>query len=176
MTAIRTIAGLASLAIATVVLLGCSTPPSPRPVTPDDSIKAAIAEVGFDSARQLFRGDCADRTCVLVEKADDPRSIALIVLEAAAPYRVKASTTGKVADEAGTLDEMGTGDTEFVYGRITDARISTLELDLGDGGTLAFDVTTPGYATAYPAERGPVQAWRFLDPAGHVIRGKRSDS
>ena len=174
MSAIRSIAPLAALAVATVVLLACSTAPSPRPDTPDDAIKAAIAEVGFDSAEQLFLGNCADRSCVVVAKGGDPRSIALIVLESAAPYRVKASTTGQVADEAGTMDEMGTDDTEFVYGRITDARISTLELDLLDGGTLAFAVATPGYAIAYAAERGPVQAWRFLDRAGHVVREQRS--
>ena len=175
MSVVRSRTRLAALAVTSVVVLGCATLPSPRPVTPDDAIKAAIADVGFDSAVQLFRGACADRTCVLVAKADDPRSIALIVLESAAPYRVKASSTGQVADEAGTMDEMGTDDHEFVYGRITDARISTLELDLLDGGTLAFDVATPGYAIAYAADRGPVQAWRFLDPAGHVISEQRSD-
>ena len=76
--------------------------------------------------------------------------------------------------EPATLDEMGTGDREFVYGRIDDAAISKLELDLLDGEHLSYDVATPGYAVAYPAQRGPVQTWRFLDAAGRVVHQQRS--
>lgn len=160
---------LATLALAAALLTACSTPAPSRPVTPDDAIKTAITDVGFDSAEELFRGDCGDRTCVLVADATKPQRIALIVLLAAAPYRVEASTTGEVGDEPGTLDEMGTDTVEFVYGRINDARISTLELDLVDGGRASFEVAAPGYAIAYPAERGPVQGWHFLDAGGRRI-------
>lgn len=170
MREIRAISGLARLALVTILLTGCSPAPSPRAVTLDDAIKAAVSDVGFGSAEQLYRGQCADRVCVLVAKADDERAIALIVLEAVAPYRVQASATGLVGGDPGTLDEMGTDDTEFVYGRINDARISKLELDLLDGGTLTFDVTQPGYAVAYPETRGPVQESRFRDASGHVVR------
>lgn len=161
---------LARVALATVLLTGCSPAPSPRPVTPDDRIKAAIADVGFGAGQQLFRGNCDDRTCVLVADADHPERVALIVLGPDAPYRVEASTTGEVDTEPATLDEMGTDDREFVYGRVDDTRISKLELDLVDGGHASFDIASPGYAIAYAAERGAVQSWRFLDVNGRVIQ------
>ncbi len=126
-------------------------------------------DVGFGAAQQLFRGNCEDRTCLLVADADHAARIALIVLGPDAPYKVEASTTGEVGAEPATLDEMGTDDREFVYGRVNDSRISKLELDLLDGGKLSFDVAAPGYAVAYPEKRGPVQAWHFLDPGGRVV-------
>jgi hypothetical protein len=156
---------VASLVLVVVAAAGCSTPSPSRPVTPDDKIDAAIAEVGFGATQQLFRGNCDDRTCVLVADAKDPRRIALIVL---GPGDV-ASSAGRVGAEPATMDEMGTDGREFIYGRIDDARISRLDLDLLDGGKLSFDVAAPGYAVAYPEERGPVQAWHFLDPGGRVI-------
>lgn len=169
MRRIRQLATTTALVMGAILLTACASPP-PRPATLDDAIKGAVVDAGLGSAQQLYRGSCADRTCVVMVKADDPRTIALIVLESAAPYRVQATATGLVGVEPGTMDEMGTDDTEFVYGRINDDRISKLELDLLDGGTLSFDVAQPGYAVAYPGARGPVQASRFLDAAGNVVR------
>jgi len=111
---------------------------------------------------------------VVIAKSDAPQSIALIVLGQDAPYTVEASTTSQGGAEPATLDEMGTGDREFVYGRINDAAITKLELDLLDGEDLSVAVGSPGYAVAYPAQRGPVQAWGFFDAAGHVIHEQRS--
>ena len=170
MRGIGAISRLGRIALATVLLTGCSPAPSPRPVTLDDRIQAAVADIGFATAQQLFRGSCDDRTCLLVSDADHPERVALIVLGPDAPYRVEASTTGEVGAEPATLDEMGTDDREFVYGRVNDARISKLELDLLDGGHASFDVAAPGYAIAYPEQRGPVQSWRFLDVNGRVIQ------
>ena len=166
---VRAVSSSAALVLVAVLLTACAPPP--RPVTLDDAIKAAINDAGMGSAEQLYRGGCENRTCVVVAKADDPRSIALIVLETAAPYRVVATSSGKTDKEPATMDEMGTDDTEFIYGRIDDGRIAKLELDLLDGETLSFDVAQPGYAVAYPGMRGPVQASRFLDAAGRVITG-----
>ena len=157
------------LLLATVLVSGCAAPSPPRPATLDDAIRAAAADVGCETPQQLFRGTCADRTCVLVADEVDERRIGLIVLEPTSPYRVQASSSGSVGAEPGTIGEMATDDTEFVYGRINDDRISKLELDLLDGGTLSFDVAPRGYAVAYPERRGPVQEWRFLDDGGRVI-------
>lgn len=169
MRAIGKVSRVTLVALATLSLAGCSTPSPSRPITPDDRIKAAITDIGFGAGQQLFRGNCDDRTCLLVADADHPEKIALIVLGPDAPYKVEASTSGEVGTEPATLDEMGTDDREFVYGRVNDSRISKLELDLVDGGKLSFEVAAPGYAVAYPEARGPVQGWHFLDAGGRVI-------
>jgi hypothetical protein len=168
-TGIRAVSSSAALVLVALLLTACAPPP--RPPTLDDAIKVAINDAGLGSAEQLYRGGCENRTCVVVAKADDPRSIALIVLDTAAPYRVIATSSGQTDKGPATMDEMGTDDIEFIYGRIDDGRIAKLELDLLDGETLSFDVAQPGYAVAYPGARGPVQASRFLDAAGRVITG-----
>src|SRR4029079_11042144 len=87
-TGIRAVSSSAALVLVAVLLTACAPPP--RPATLDDAIEAAINDAGLGSAEQLYRGGCENRTCVVVAKADDPRSIALIVLDTAAPYRVIA--------------------------------------------------------------------------------------
>ncbi|HET9084296.1 MAG TPA: hypothetical protein VFN41_07795 [Candidatus Limnocylindrales bacterium] len=176
MTDIGTVPRLTLMALATLSLAGCSTPSPSRPVTPDDKIKAAVADVGFGAAQQLFRGNCEDRTCLLVADADDPRRIALIVLGPEAPYKVEASTTGEVGAEPATLDEMGTDDREFVYGRVDDSRISKLELDLSMAGSFRSTLRprgtpSPTLRSAAPCRRGV----SLIPPDGSSTSRRRAD-
>jgi hypothetical protein len=151
------------------IVLGCSQG-QPSPSTLDDAVRAAVADLDYVPAVQLFRGPCLDRTCVLVAKEDSPREIALIVLASEAPFTVQAMSTQSVGATPGTLGGMETDNVEYVYGRIDDPRITRLEFDTL-GQPQSFAVRAPGYAVAYSGVNGPPQGWTFLDATGAIIDG-----
>jgi hypothetical protein len=148
-------------------VLGCQVVEQP---TPRLTLAGAVTEMRIVNAHEIARVDHDDVTVVVLYGEQGVQNVvALITLDPATQVVRSHGSSPVAAPEPATLSWTMHDRRLYVYGRITDPSIGTLDIRFMEGRE-SFAVSSPGYAIVVDdaSDAGP-QGWCFLDADEEVV-------
>jgi hypothetical protein len=149
-----------------MLLPGCQALEHPKRLM----LAEALTEMRVVNPQEIVRTEHEDVTAVLLYGRQGVQDVvALITLDRATQTVRTHGSSPVAAPEPATLSWSGHDRRLYVYGRITDPSIRTLEIRFMEGSR-SFEVSSPGYAIVVDdADDAGPQGWCFLDADGGLV-------